>query len=294
MIKFEKFTEEILENLEREYPDKKVRLFPVLKNNGEKLAGLHILSRETNVCPTIYLDYYYSEFVNGTSLEKILRDIIDVYEKNKVQEMVDISKFLNYETAKNQIVYKLVNYERNYELLRDVPHIRFLDLAITFSYVFSMEQETVATALIHNSHLADWKKTVHDLFQVAEINTPRIFKYTLSSIEEVLAELLKMEAGEFENPIPMYVLSNNVGISGATVMIYKGMLKEISERMQSDIYILPSSIHETLLVPVYESGNEQVLADMVREVNATKLCQNEILSDNVYFYSRKENEIIVL
>lgn len=296
MMNFKQFTEAISENLKKVYPDKKIQIFSVLKNNNTKLTGINIMSNETNICPVIYLDDYYLELTKGMSLDEALKDIVAIYEKYKVEKPIDISDFLDYEKVKERIIYRLINYEKNLDLLKDIPYIRFLDLAIVFYYVFPLEVDGAATALIHNSHSVKWKKSAQDLFAVAEYNTPKILECEYKSMEEVLERILKTEICEVSNPLEMYVLSNASGILGASAMIYKDVLKNISRKMQSDLYILPSSIHEVIIISanLIEGMEELELLNMVEEVNSTQLSYNEILSDNLYYFSREDNTIFLV
>jgi hypothetical protein len=154
------------------------------------------------------------------------------------------------------------------------------------------------------SNLADlWGVSEEELFKVALENTQRLFRGTVMSMASVLTELLsdrldEENAKEFydmvvseEDMVPMYVCSNKQRINGAGVILYKDLLKEFAERVGADFYILPSSIHETLLVPVSDQMEVEYLRSMVREVNATQVAPEEVLSDDVYIYRRADDKI---
>jgi hypothetical protein len=93
------------------------------------------------------------------------------------------------------------------------------------------------------------------------------------------------------NQQKMYILSNHKGINGATCLLYENVLYEFAQLIQSDFYILPSSIHEIILVPYDKTISKETLADMVKDVNRTQVARDEVLSDRVYFFSRKNNAI---
>ena len=110
-----------------------VRLNDIIKNNGVKLCGLTVTQGEGNISPTIYLDAYYEAYESGRAdLEEIVSEIISVYKSNKPACNIDMEYFLNYEAVRKRIVYKLINTEKNRELLGDIPHIEFHDLSIVF------------------------------------------------------------------------------------------------------------------------------------------------------------------
>ena len=80
-------------------------------------------------------------------------------------------------------------------------------------------------------------------------------------------------------------------MNGASVMLYKDPLRDFANYMGHDLYILPSSIHEVILIPAYDHDSYDELTSMVKEVNSTQLSKEEILSDHVYFYSRETGQI---
>lgn len=292
-MNFEEFKKIILENVKKNFFNAEVETYPILKCNGVKLSALVVHMDGSNISPTIYLEYFYEELTNGTSLDHIIQEIISVFDENKKDPMLlNVSDFFDYEKAKTKVTYKLINYERNIELLGDVPHIRFLDLAIIFQYVVSMEQKQSATILIHNKHLKMWEKTTDELFQIAGNNTKRIFGVKCASMQEVLDNIFGLEE-EIEDVLDMYILTNEIGVSGASTMLYTDELKKISERLKCNLYILPSSVHEVILIPAGKTINPTILKHMVYQVNRTQLITEEILSDSVYFFSCEKNAIML-
>lgn len=151
-----------------------------------------------------------------------------------------------------------------------------------------------ATILIHNSHLTMWQITKEELFRQALENTPRLLPATIRRMQDVVREMMKdrqMEEDLFENEIPMYIMSNPIKMNGAATMAYPGVIRNFAETIRKNLYVIPSSIHEVILVP--ESGTEDTnLNDMVAEVNHTQVDPKEVLADHVYYYDRKEDHMI--
>lgn len=268
----------------------------IIKNNDTHFDGLTVLSRQCNLSPTIYLNPYYKQAQNGRPLFEICQEILSVYHDTQPLRNIDVSFFTDYDQVKSHIIFKLVNYERNRELLKNVPHFRFLDLAIVFNCLLESHSCGSATILIYNHHLNLWNITRDDLYALALKNTPRLLKYDLRDMTEVLKELLTEEdfsdflasAGE---PCPMYVLSNQHKLNGSVCILYQNLLKQFAGQLKSDLYILPSSVHEVLLIPVSVPGSCQELTDMVKQVNDTQLSQEEILSDHIYYFSRETGQL---
>lgn len=282
----------------------KVRLDDVRKNNGIVLKGLTVTQDDSNISPTIYLNSYYEEYIRGrATLINVVNDVIDTYHRNKVNQSVDMRYFLNYESVKRRIIYKLVNTEKNRELLEDVPHIEFLDLSIIFQCLVTQEEFGRASILIHNVHLKLWDVSVEALYQSAKENTQQLQEYEIKGMTEVLheimssAEALENSAREdctsdFSSSVPMYVLSNKSRVEGAACMLYPNLIRDFAEAIQSSFYIIPSSIHELLLLPTKHLEESQEIKNMIREINDTQVHAEEILSYSLYLYDKEEQRIV--
>lgn len=296
-MNYQEFKQHIVSSLQTELgSDVKVTIQDIVKNNNTHLDGLTILSPRHNLSPTIYLDYYFQQYEKGRSLSDIKQDILSTYRKNCPSGHIDISFFTDYDKVKTQIIFKLVNYNRNKNLLKDVPHYRFLDLAIVFNCLLESGPTGNATILIHNRHLDFWNITKDDLYALAFDNTPRLLKYDLRDMTDILKELLcdddtlsiPADAGM---ACPMYVLTNQYKLNGSVCILYQNVLRDFANRLSCDFYILPSSIHEVLLIPAANQISYQELSDMVQDVNSSQLSREEILSDHVYYYSRETCQI---
>lgn len=321
---FEQFIEKVTCALEKYYGENyRVRIMEVKKNNGLCLHGLSILLQDSpnKVTPTIYLDEYYKRYMRGISLSETVQDIIRTYEAHTVKDDVSMEFFLDYEKVKDRVVYKLINYEMNKDLLKEIPYIPFLDLAVVFYYYMENEVFGAASILIYHTHMKKWEISLKRLTADAEYNTPRVLGYRLADMEDIVRELIRKDLGnrlskknvcrqgEEEIPMdeiidkmlecylegreenPMYVLTNRSSQNGAACILYPSVLKNFAERIGSDLYILPSSIHEVILIKDYEIEDVDALRNMVKDVNRTQLAPEEVLSDQVYYYSRKSDKV---
>lgn len=276
--------------------DYTVTINDAVKNNGVTLSGLTVESKDSNVSPVIYLDGYYQAYESGDAeFEEIISDILMVYEKNKMDHMVDMSQFLNYENIRGKVVYKLINADKNTELLQHIPHIAFHDLSIVFQVLITSESFGCAAILIHNKHLEIWNVSLDELYEDACLNTPILNRYEIKDMEDVIREI--MPTAEIEQlPVSMFMLSNNHRFHGAACMLYPDLLKRVSGTINSSMYIIPSSVHEVLLIPAKKADESESrhIKDIVMEVNGTQVVEEEILSYSVYFYDRNADEIIRL
>ena len=196
------------------------------------------------------------------------------------------------------VILTAMNRERNAEYLKEALHINYLDLALVFKCVINMNEEGIGTILISNDMLnKDISK--EDLLSIAIENTKKILGISIRPIREILLETFVRQGMPIEiadifiedTELPMYVITNNLGINGAVLLYFKDVLKDLADELDSDLWILPSSIHEILAVPVNEVGQAMDLKEMVKSVNTEQVSENEQLSDNIYLYSRDTNTV---
>lgn len=296
---YSEFKQHILCNLqERLGSDTQITVQDIIKNNDTHLDGLTILSAGQNLSPTIYLNHYYNQYTGGKLLSEIEDDILDIYHNNRLSNTIDVSFFTNYDKVKSHIVFKLINYERNHELLQQVPHYHFLDLAVVFICLLtsSSSDNSAATILIYNHHLNYWNITNDDLYTLAKQNTPKLLTYDLRNMTDVLKELFSIDyisnnVSEEIPVYPIYVLTNQYKLNGSSCILYHNLLQDFANHLNCDLFILPSSVHEVLIIPVKNQTTSQELSNMVKDVNSSQLSREEVLSDHVYYFSRESGQI---
>lgn len=278
--------------------DASVHVQEVRKNNNVLLHGMTILRKGQNVSPTIYLDGFFDMLKDGMDMESIVRKILEVYVKGLPRNKVDMDFFHDFEKVRDRIVYRLVNREKNTELLADIPHVDFLDLSICFCYSYEHPELGEGVILIHNNHVEMWKTCHRELMQLAERNTPRLMPARLCSMDHALKGILEEEALEElrqlqrESGRYLYVLSNEKRSQGAAAILYPGVLAEAAGRLKGSFYILPSSIHEVILLPDEGRGYGEGLHDMIADINRSQLREEEVLSDYAYRYDAAAGKVM--
>ena len=310
-MNFNDFLELIKEQVQLKLgAEHRVILHHQIKNNDKQLDGVVISTENSTIAPTIYLNQMFEYYNDGYGINEIVDMVIKIYSCSKVEESIDISFFEDYGNIESRVIYRLVNKERNMNFLKDVPYFDFLDLAVYFVVVLEHGKMGMGSVVIKNNHLEGWNITKKDLLCSAYINTPRIMGQKLSPMYEVIKQLLydrypkensdeDLESfNEFleENDnqtdcgFGMYILTNRYKCYGASCMVSMELMEQIAECFESDYYIIPSSIHELILVP--DDGRDMKnIKDMVCAVNQNELDESEILSDSVYIYNKKRKKI---
>ena len=286
----EEFAEAVRTEFEKRI-EKSVIVQKLNKNNGIVLYSLTVLEDEINISATIYLEPYY-EVYEDTGMEYILDRLERVYEENKPEQSFDISKILDYESIKENLRAKLINYELNRDFLKEVPHRRFLDLAIVAYISLEMEEEIEgnATITVKNNLQQTWKVDTEKLIDTALENIKG--DVVVANMSEYVDISL---FGDIENLFDIYVLTNRLKLHGAVAMLQKDRLKQFAEEQEKEtLTILPSSIHECIIINVEdEPKNTKELREMVKEVNETVVSDQDILSNNVYIYNRTTDKITI-
>lgn len=322
----DKVIKTILENLQQKLGNEyTVLVEKVTKNNGVVLTGIIAKKHGASAYPTIYIDNFLKEEIADREMERIVEQLYQKIHEAEMEEEPDLSSFMDFEKAKGSIAFKLVHAEKNKEYLKKVPHRRFHDLALVFYYTVTEKPFCGnAVIVIKKDHMKRWQVTEEILYETALGNMPSMLPAMIRNIEDVMRELL--ESGLKEDlihfrdnkegedifsdewvkellgqmtdsfqpegeKIPMYVLTNRQKIQGAACILYPGVLKQFSDKLKQDFYVLPSSIHEVILVPAIPVTEPEMLRDIVSDINRTQVAIDEVLADSVYFYSRKRDSL---
>lgn len=197
--------------------------------------------------------------------------------------------------ASDNIFFMLINTEQNQSLLNSMPHRPFHDLSIIYKIMVKFDKNGLQAIPITKGLVTELKMTEEQLFKCAENNTRRLFPPTVKTINDAMRKVfLSMGMTEdFINkvldrmsPEPnMWIISNTACINGASSILYENELHELAEKMESDLYILPSSIHEVVVISA-EMGNPEDLAQMVAKINVSEVPLEDRLSNQVYHYDR--------
>lgn len=287
---------------ERMGEDTKVGLQEVLRNNGVCLHGLTFMGEGTNMSPTIYLESYFYAYGRGTSLEEIVKSIVEQYHFVPKKGEIDMSFFKDFDRVKEKIAYRLVNRMHNEKLLSDIPFIPYLDLAICFFYAYDDAVLGEGSILIRRSHMEMWNTDVKELFALAQQNTPKLYPKDMIGMNLLLEELMQREGMNGDaiakelgtGKFPMFVLTNKKRMHGAAVILYPDLLEQLAAKMGKGFYIIPSSVHEVIIIPYDDRLDSDYIKWMIYDINHSKVEPEEVLSDSLYAYNKKDKRIIKL
>lgn len=302
MMDYEIFKEVVkgsfLSYMPESYQGMEVRVESVDKVN-RKLDGLSLLANngKTMISPTLYINDMYEKYLKTEDLQATLREAAEAMDevfKEATIPPLDIS------TAKGNIIFQLVNTVQNEDMLKNKPHREFHDLSVMYRWVVSVEEKQMSTIVINNSLAESLGMDEEQLFKAAAENTRRIMPPVVKSMNEVMRdifvadgmpkELADLMVGEQEPEMTMWIITNESKIDGAASMLYEDKLHNLAESVGTDLYILPSSVHEVIAVSV-EMGEPEELAQMVSEVNMAQVELGERLSNQVYHYDKDLRKI---
>ncbi len=284
--------EKIREYLPSEFKNADISINQQRKNNNVVLDALIIKGKE-NVVPAIYLEPFYRAYENGAEMDEVLQAIADQHHVG-IENAIKFSvEDFQYERIKDNIFVTVQNAKMNQEWLQDIPHEIKEDLALVYRVAVEVSEGMKGSILIHNQHLEMWGINQETLKEKAWQNMHNKFQPEFFPMEDILKRLSKEIRGmDYEiMDTGMYVLTNDQHFHGAAYMFDERVMKEIGEILGTDVIVLPSSIHETILLKQREDMDYDMLKEMVRNVNGRVVEYGEILSDEVYLYERESQTL---
>lgn len=266
------------------------------KNNGVKMLGIEIRKPEETVVPRLYVDGIVDRVEDGfMTVEDAAKKVFEMYQNSETPEIeMNVEKLIDRKFILDHVEYQLVNAERNAEKLKDIPGKKIADLVAIYRVVVNAGEDDAMSYVLTKAILDRSGISFEELDEAAKKNTEKS-GFSVRTMNEVMYELIGVNPGpEIEEPDgpQMYVLTNTRKLHGANIMLYKEYLEIAAEKMNGDFYIIPSSIHELIAVPVSAQGLEE-LREMVKEVNDNQLAPEEILGYEVYRYNRETGEVEV-
>lgn len=287
---------EFMEQVKRDLPEQlfgtleraAVTTTQVDKLQGRSYEGLSIVPEGSMIGLTMDLQSYFQMLNDGMPYETILEQIASrAAEAYEVHPTVSVESIGNYDAVKDKLMIQLIGREGNEEMLRTIPHHPIEDTAIVYRLHVQDTEMGIASALVTNSMLEHYGITAEQLKQDAFTSAISHDPFEIKTMAEVLNELMGAEIIP-KDELPIYVASNKERIHGAGVIAYPEFMEEAAKRLGGDFYVLPSSIHEVILVPDTPEFSAVDLRRMVQDINMEQVEPEERLSDHVYHYDSKE------
>ena len=290
-MKYQDFVKQVVTSVKSEVDrETTVRVKPVRRNNDFSSDGLNIVKDENIFSPTVFLDECYEDYLKGRSIMGIVSDITGFYNSHEPSNSLDISYFYNFTDVASHLAFKIINFERNIELLGEVPFERFLDFAVVCFCLVTHPVFGTGSILIKDEHLAYWNISKETLFGVAKSNASSILPCRINSAEDEL-DLMEME--DLDYPV-MFMLTNNKKYYGASTILYEGVLEKLTDLVNNDIYLIPSSVDEMFVIGKTKRYNPEILKNMVEDINRNYVAKESFLSNNIYMYSKEEKELVIV
>lgn len=297
MMNYQEFRDEVKKNIgmylnTSGMENAKVEIDTVQKVN-KKLEGLKLVTENSKVCPIYYMDNLYKDYLSNGNFDLTMVELI---EKLKFSEMERPDFDLDFNKIKDKVILELVNSENNKGLLENIPHRNIADLSVIYRWIIDANNDGITSAIVTNQVAEEINLSENDLFKSASENLKKTSPATIKSLEEEVMGIMndqpeKNDQGiEIDDPDSIYVISNTRKQYGAAAILDTELMSNIAEQMDSNIYILPSSIHECLLVSD-RFGEPEQLQQMVREVNSTEVDIEDKLSDNLYVFNKDTKKI---
>ena len=291
----EQFISAVKESLYEQGSDMNVSVNEVKKLN-ESYEAMTVTPEGARVGVNIGIERFYDAYNEGRPFDEVVDKAVETI-NHGINERpdFDIDSFTDYSQMKEKLAMEVVSAETNKEVLENVPHKDLEDMAVVYRFVLSSDDEGRASILVTNQILESMGVTPEQLHADALEIAPQIKPAEIRGMSEVIAEMMGMEQAEALGIMPMRPEDEQLFVAtvpdkthGAGVLAYQNFMDQAAERVGGDFFILPSSIHEVLIVPDNGRMDLKDLEAMVRDVNATQVAPADKLTDNVYHYDSKE------
>ncbi len=277
-----------------------VSIEEVIKGNDLRLTVVMISENDSNITPTIYVDGQIKEAQNGKEFSYLAQNIANRFMEARAVgfDDFDLNRVGDFNEVKNRLVTKIINRDMSRDYLSDIPYRQFGDLAIITQIKLDSSKESQASITIRDDMLKRWDVSFDDVIDIAtkndlEYSNPRLYpmKDVLSSM--MFGEDLEQESflpDHMDQDSPMYVFGTEEKIHGSKLLNQPELLDRIASFLESDLIVLPSSIHELIILP--DNGtvtfNEEQLCSMISEINSTEVSPDDILSSHPMHYLKDE------
>lgn len=288
----DRVTESIKDYLPARFADASVSVDQYQKLNTSYM-GLQVRREGQMVIPNINLNAHFAEYQKrGLSLEAVMRGVA---EQVQMAPNLHTDWLKDYNQIKTHLFIRVSDAERSKSFLQTSPHKEVDGLAITYHIAFEGMQGVEASTPVTNQMLEMYAVTAEQLHTDALENSQRLYPVQFSSIAEVMQQMMGMDPEMAADMLPpvegpqLMVLTNAQSFYGAGALFYPGQMEAIAKQVGSDFFVLPSSVHETLILADDGSIEPDSLQFMVREINQTEVAPEDRLSDFVYHYDAKDN-----
>ena len=308
MMNYDEFKNHVEDNIKGflppEYETADVRISQVIKNNGRELDSLQIRKEDENITPSIYLNDIYKDYEAGRDLDEMMQKIADTrVSADRSQLPISIDDITNFDRIKDKIDCRLLNMEKNEEYLKDRPYTQVEDLAVVYSIdLGGNETDGKMSTVITDNLMGQWGISTEELHAVALENLGQSDAKFMSMRDTIVALMFPdmdpndptadMMLPPMDPDKMMYVLTSDDKMYGAKQLLNTERMDDIAGQLGGDFVVLPSSVHESIILPNAAGIDRGELEGIVQSVNSEVLEPQDFLSDNVYCYDAQEHELL--
>ena len=264
----------------------------VVLNNGTTHIALILYKNGEKLHPQIYLERFFEDYKRGKTMKEILQDVMKTYEEALQNINLDsLSGIEDWEQVRGRLAFRLLSKERNKETLENYVYKDFLDLAAIVTFCAEIDEQGVKAIRVTHDLAERWKVSEEEILQAAEENTESLFPVRMEPILDTLCRVADISRDDLpeevlaeEDSPQIMVLTNYLGVNGATVILYDSFLQQVYEKLGGKFIILPCSIHEVIVMPLASAPHAADSQKMVEQINRSAVKEEEILSDSVYLY----------
>jgi len=275
-MEFETFKIAVKSEFEKKLGSKAMLDIKNMQKNNTSYDGLLVVTDLNKANPVLNLDDMYDMYCETGNFEKVINESM-----NLLQELLSNPIENSFSFQKNKVVFQLIRKKGNKKLLKNIPHRNFLDLAIVYRVLFSTEK-VMMSSLVENDFMEKLGLTESVLYELALENTKRELPVKISDINEMLG---------LPNLFDMYIITNEKNYYGAGSVLCPNVLFNFASKKGCNLIMLPSSVHEWILLPDNGNLSPSMYADMVQNVNKKEVAIQDVLSDHAYYYDREKDEM---
>ena len=219
-----------------------------------------------------------------------------------MRELPETLDFTDYDSVKDHLTVQVINTKANQRMLSQVPHKQMEDLSVICRIEFPLPAgEGVGSVKVTHEMMRQWGVHPEKVYQKAVENAVKSSPAVLMSMDDLMMEMMglpfetknlfQLKEGEEFPKDGMYVLSNPMKLNGASVLAYPNLQEQLESVFPQGCYLLPSSLHEMIIIPKDLGMTPKEMGEMVREVNQKEVARDEILSDRIYEFDKEKRQL---
>ena len=287
-----------------EFAGYEMKMMPVVKK-GKCLDGFTFCqqndSKKVSVMPSYYFDDIYRSYCRDEDLSRSLYEICASM-KNCLQNGPLVPEDVNLTNIKKNVIAELMSRYTASECMDTVPHRMYEDMYIVYRWVVKLDDNGVFSTLIDNNLMDAINITEDELYKCAMVNTKRLIVPQIKTLDSVIRQMMRKEGktdreirkslGKADKDTRIYILTNKQNFRASTAIMFDSVRRKIADKLESDFYVVPTSVNESLIVPATCDIDPSRLWQMLAESNAYYLGdEDQILSDSIYYYSAESGEL---